>query len=320
MPAKSQRAAMHIAHQLKRHHIAQLNQWYRQQGWPSKHTTLFDTQKVINESSLVFAVLDGNDFVGCARIISNFTTRAYILDVIVSPERRGQGVGDYLMWEILASARLAKVPAFELQCADDLKPYYERFGFYTLASGKNSNIMYHQRELPDDAQAPSDMASSQLRGSRSISDAQSAGCDVSKAVSSKAAPTKAAATHATAPQNAVKHSDTTPARQSTVSSVLQPPAQPADKTIASTVQLAAQPTVQTSQTQSQSQADTPQQHQQQRDDAPKTVLSQALIDRLTDQARDLNVGSQTRLNHAAMAAFRERENQKRQAQQDNLLG
>lgn len=141
---------MNIIHQLKRRHVAQLHELFQAQWW-EEGATLFDTQKTVNESSMVFGVLDDTQpkaksaLVGFARIITNFTTRAYILDVIVSPDHRGMGIGGYIIDAILTHDKLVNVPTFELQCAAEMKPYYERFGFYSVNTGRNSNIMYYDR-------------------------------------------------------------------------------------------------------------------------------------------------------------------------------
>ncbi len=65
--------------------------------------------------------------VGFLRVLSDGRFRAFIEDVIVDAEYRGQGVGDALMRRALEA--LAPVQEVVLGCTEDNVGYYERFGF-----------------------------------------------------------------------------------------------------------------------------------------------------------------------------------------------
>ncbi|MDL2203642.1 GNAT family N-acetyltransferase [Brucella sp. RRSP16] len=73
---------------------------------------------------------DGNDRIaGFARVLSDFTFKAMIFDVIVAEDYRGQGLGQALVERILHHEKLKRVKSFELYCPDRLVPFYEKLGF-----------------------------------------------------------------------------------------------------------------------------------------------------------------------------------------------
>lgn len=57
------------------------------------------------------------------------TLHRYLAGVAVTPTRQGTGVGTALLEEGLHSSVTHLHPAAYLECAEDLVPYYERFGF-----------------------------------------------------------------------------------------------------------------------------------------------------------------------------------------------
>lgn len=65
--------------------------------------------------------------VGFMRVLSDGRFRAFIEDVIVDAEYRGQGVGDALMRRALQA--LAPVQEVVLGCTEDNVGYYARHGF-----------------------------------------------------------------------------------------------------------------------------------------------------------------------------------------------
>ena len=67
--------------------------------------------------------------VGFARVLTDQTYLAIILDVIVAPDARGSGVGAMLMDAILSHPRVADVKSIEPVCQPELMPFYRRWGF-----------------------------------------------------------------------------------------------------------------------------------------------------------------------------------------------
>jgi GNAT superfamily N-acetyltransferase len=83
-------------------------------------------------NSLCFSLLDGGRRqVGFARIISDRATYAYLCDVYVLPERRGEGLGRWLMECVMAHPELAGLRRFSL-VTRDAHGLYRPLGFQPL--------------------------------------------------------------------------------------------------------------------------------------------------------------------------------------------
>lgn len=80
------------------------------------------------EHSMGFAILDDNALVGFARVMTDRTTFAYIGDVFVLNEARGQGLGKWLMETILSHPELQGLRNWTLFTAD-AHGLYRQFGF-----------------------------------------------------------------------------------------------------------------------------------------------------------------------------------------------
>jgi N-acetylglutamate synthase-like GNAT family acetyltransferase len=87
-------------------------------------------EKMIRHS-LCFGVYQGTTQVGFARIISDFTTFAYLADVFVLPEHRGKGLSKALMQTIVAHSDLRDLRRWMLVTLD-AQGLYEQFGFKTV--------------------------------------------------------------------------------------------------------------------------------------------------------------------------------------------
>lgn len=83
--------------------------------------------------SLCFGVYHGSAQVGFARVISDYTTVAYLADVFIIEAHRGKGLSVMLMNEIIAHPQLQGLRRFIL-ATRDAHGLYERFGFSPLAA------------------------------------------------------------------------------------------------------------------------------------------------------------------------------------------
>ena len=80
------------------------------------------------EGSLSFGVYDGTAQIGFARVISDLATYAYLSDVFIVEERRGDGLGDWLIESILEHPQLQNLRRFAL-FTRDAATLYRRHGF-----------------------------------------------------------------------------------------------------------------------------------------------------------------------------------------------
>jgi GNAT superfamily N-acetyltransferase len=83
------------------------------------------------ENSLPFGIYKGNDQVAFARIVTDYATFAWVADVFVLPEHRGQGLSKWLMEVILSHPKLQGFRRWVL-ATKDAHSLYERFGFIAL--------------------------------------------------------------------------------------------------------------------------------------------------------------------------------------------
>ncbi len=81
--------------------------------------------------SLCFALLDGTRQVGFARAVTDRATYAYLCDVYVLEEYRGQGLGRWLMDAVMAHPDLQGLRRFGL-VTRDAHGLYEKCGFTPL--------------------------------------------------------------------------------------------------------------------------------------------------------------------------------------------
>ncbi len=80
------------------------------------------------EHSLCFGLYEGSRQIGLARVISDYTTFAYLCDVYVLPERQGQGLGKWLMECVMSHPSLQGLRRLML-ATSDAHGLYRRFGF-----------------------------------------------------------------------------------------------------------------------------------------------------------------------------------------------
>ncbi len=78
--------------------------------------------------SLCFGGYIGDAQAAFARVISDFTTFAYLVDVFVLPPHRGKGYGGQLMATVLAHPQLQGLRRFMLATAD-AHGLYAQYGF-----------------------------------------------------------------------------------------------------------------------------------------------------------------------------------------------
>lgn len=98
------------------------NESYWAEGIP------IETVKRSIDHSLCFGIYFDNGQVGFARIISDFTTFAYLADVFVLPGHRGKGLSKWLMKIIMEYPDLQGLRRFLLTTMD-AHELYRKYGF-----------------------------------------------------------------------------------------------------------------------------------------------------------------------------------------------
>ena len=132
---------MHWLDEFNSDYHDQLYALYRQEWW-TKGRPVKDVISAFDNSDLVFGCLSDDDqLIACARVLSDFTFKALIFDVIIAKTHRGQGLGKHMLDQITGHEKLANVKSFELYCPDHIAPFYEKYGF----EKSSSNLLRFQR-------------------------------------------------------------------------------------------------------------------------------------------------------------------------------
>lgn len=120
-----------FVHRLAEDHVIDLVSLYRSSTWWASQRELADVERMLAGSDVVVGAIDQSSdrLVGFARAVTDGVYLALVVDVIVATDHRGQGLGRYLMEEILARPEIRSVDSVELVCQPELVPFYERWGF-----------------------------------------------------------------------------------------------------------------------------------------------------------------------------------------------
>ena len=83
------------------------------------------------QHSLTFGLYDGPHQIGLARVISDYTTFAWLCDVFIHEEYRGQGLGKWLMEAVHSHPELQGLRRWML-ATRDAHGLYKQFGWAPL--------------------------------------------------------------------------------------------------------------------------------------------------------------------------------------------
>lgn len=109
--------------------------------WWTQNRSYDEAIKMLAHSDVVVACCnDQGRLIGFARVLTDYTFKALIFDVIIDETMRGQGLGQEVVARILKHPDLQMVQSFELYCPDRLVPFYEKQGFVK----GSSCLMFHQ--------------------------------------------------------------------------------------------------------------------------------------------------------------------------------
>ncbi|MCI0614294.1 GNAT family N-acetyltransferase [bacterium] len=97
--------------------------------WANKRS--LEAIKKSIEHSLPFGIFDGDRQIGFARVISDYSTFAWIADVYIEEEYRGKGLSKWLMESMLAHPELQDLRRWVL-ATKDAHALYSQFGFKLL--------------------------------------------------------------------------------------------------------------------------------------------------------------------------------------------
>ncbi|MGF1706423.1 GNAT family N-acetyltransferase [Enterovibrio baiacu] len=88
-----------------------------------------DTIERSIKHSECFSLFDRENLVGFARVVTDYSTFAYVADVIIDPDYRGQGLGKWLVETVVNDTRWKG--QLVMLATDDAHTLYEKYGFST---------------------------------------------------------------------------------------------------------------------------------------------------------------------------------------------
>lgn len=113
---------------------SELHALYSKEWW-TKDRSLDQMVHMLRHSDLTLGCCtDDNKLIGFARVLTDYTFKAFIFDVITHEDFRGVGVGREVIDRIFGHPTLSGVQSFELYCPDHIAPFYEKLGFARSAS------------------------------------------------------------------------------------------------------------------------------------------------------------------------------------------
>jgi GNAT superfamily N-acetyltransferase len=111
---------------LRPEHIKTIHRYLSQESYWAQERSHETVLRSV-ENSLCFAIERDNALAGFARAISDRATFAYIADVFVLPEHRGQGLGKWLIEYIVEHSELSHLGW--LLATADAHELYRKYGF-----------------------------------------------------------------------------------------------------------------------------------------------------------------------------------------------
>lgn len=124
------RVDVEVRETLEPERLPQLMELYAGEWWTGARAAT-DVARMVRASDLVFCLVHRptDRLVGFARVLTDDTYLAVVLDVIVAAAWRGRGLGAMLLDAVVGHRRVAGVASVELVCQPDLQPFYRRWGF-----------------------------------------------------------------------------------------------------------------------------------------------------------------------------------------------
>ena len=100
---------------------------FEQSSW-AQGRSLRDAMEMVKRTNLFITAWDGDNLVGCGRVLTDYVYRASIWDVIIDGHYQGQDIGTEIINRILSHGTLERVELFWL-CTRDKQAFYETLGF-----------------------------------------------------------------------------------------------------------------------------------------------------------------------------------------------
>lgn len=119
---------MEVIYELSESHIQDLHDLYKDEWWTNQRS-LEETRKCVQGSQVCIGLIENGLLIGFVRVITDFTFKALIFDLIINSKYRNLKLGKKLMGLVKNHEKLKGVTHFELYCLPELIDFYKRFEF-----------------------------------------------------------------------------------------------------------------------------------------------------------------------------------------------
>lgn len=104
----------------------------------SKNIPIAHVEKFIRHSLCFGAYqVEGDQLVGFGRVISDFTTYAYVCDVVVEEAHRHQGLATGMLDAMFSHVSLQNLKTWSLKTTDEARHIYQKKGFAVVAPAES---------------------------------------------------------------------------------------------------------------------------------------------------------------------------------------
>ncbi len=92
-------------------------------------------EEILRRSFMHFSVQDDTQLIGFVNVISDGVGDAYLVDLMVHPDHRHQGLGHALVTRAIQELTRKGIRCIQVVFEPSLEPFYASLGFYMLKAG-----------------------------------------------------------------------------------------------------------------------------------------------------------------------------------------
>ena len=115
---------------LNNRQIQQLHEMFQLEWW-TQGRTLADVRRMLDNTDIMVAFCEvrTGDLIAFTRVLTDYTYKALLLDMMVRSDYRSIGLGKQLVASVLNHEQLSDVSHVELYCLPEMVPFYRELGF-----------------------------------------------------------------------------------------------------------------------------------------------------------------------------------------------
>lgn len=131
---------IYISRKIDKSKIEEIVSLLHKSEWASERKDKEIEKSIVNSHCYIACTCE-NEIVGFARIITDFVTTFYLMDVIVKEAYRGQGIGKKLMDTIMEDIG----ELYGILHTDSAQRFYEAYGFVVTSTSESGESIMEKR-------------------------------------------------------------------------------------------------------------------------------------------------------------------------------